>query len=856
MRAAAALLALLALPPMTAFAHPPIEPGISRELAQWRAQHYLNVRYALRLRLAEREDRVRGSLAIRVTLPARAPDLVLDWRGAPVRALRVNGKPGEAAAASEHLVIDRRQLKGGVNRIELEFEAPLALSGSALTRYRDREDGSEYVYSLFVPADASSVFPCFDQPDLKARFTLELELPQTWLAVSNAPALEEAPGRARFAETEPIATYLFAFAAGPFERLTVPGEATRLFVRRSRLARATEHAAEVLRLNREALGYFERYFGRRFPFAKYDLVLLPELPYGGMEHAGATFLNEERVLFPAAPSAVDLLRRAQLVFHETSHQWFGDLVTMRWFDDLWLKEGFANFMAAKATEALAPEFDARVAFHATKIAALRTDATPGTTPIRYRLANLAAAKSAYGAIVYSKGPAVLRQAEFYLGEAVFRRAVRDFVRRHAYRAADWRDLVGAFERASGRRLARWASAWVERRGMPTVRARWTLDRAARLRELRLEQHGTLDGGGVWPMRLSVFAEGAGGERRTARVLLRSSSVAVPGLRGLKEPLLVYPNAGDHGYGRFLLDPRSAESALAPERPGADALLEAQLGEALWEQVRDAALEPGRFISYALRRLPLTADDIALAGLLARIEVAFRRYASDAQRDRLAPALERALLADGALAAGSVSRRLLLVRAHAALAWSDAGLADLERLLDGSLEVAGVKLASRDRFRILERLLLRGRTGASARLAAQAAADRTDDGRRYAWAAGASDPRAKRVLFRSFFEDRTLPESWIDAALEPLNAPEHAGLTLSFLEEALARLPELERSRKIFFVGRWLAAFVGGQTGPEALARVRAFLRQADLDEHLRLKVLEAADGLERAVRIRQRYAGG
>jgi aminopeptidase N len=847
---------------MPAAAQPALERGVSQELARWRAGNYRNVRYALTLQVAAGADRVRGSLAIEVTLPRRATDLILDWRPAPqgasVRNLRVNGAPLEPRFEREHLVVGRAYLRGGKNRIELEFESPVALSGSALTRYLDREDGSEYVYSLFVPSDASTVFPCFDQPDLKARFRLELEMPPGWRAVSNAPALEESPGRARFAETDPISTYLFAFAAGPFETLGAPGDAVRLFVRRSRAARAKEHAAEVLRLNRAAMEFFGGYFGRRFPFPKYDLVLVPELPYGGMEHAGATFLNEERVLFPAPPSAADLLRRAQLVFHETSHQWFGNLVTMRWFDDLWLKEGFANFMAAKATEALAPEFDAWTAFHALKTSAARTDATRGTTAIRHPLDNLSAAKSAYGAIVYSKGPAVLRQAEFYLGERVFRRALREFVRRHAWGAADWRDLVRAFERASGRPLERWGEAWVERRGMPTVRARWTEDRKARLATLRLEQHDALGEGGRWPMRLRVIARGAGGAARAAEVLLEKASAPVAALRGFAQPALVFPNAGDYGYGRFLLDPRSMESALAMPFEGVEPLLQAQLAEALWESVRDAALDPRRFIEFALRALPQTRDDVALAGLLARLETAFRRYLTDTQRDAAAPALERALLEEGALAAQTDSRRLILLRAFAQIAWSAQALTDLARLLDGGLALPGGALASRDRFRMIERLLVRGDPRAPARLAAQAAADRSDDGRRYAYAAGAAaaDPATKRSLFQALLDEGALPESWSQAALAPLNAPEHEALTRPLLGEALARLPELKRARKIFFVDHWLAAFIGGQASAEALAEVESFLRRGSLDDDLRRKVLEAADGLERAVRIRARFARG
>ena len=830
MRLLAAALATLMISAATAAppASPPLEPGVSLKLAQWRAKHYRDVRYAMQLQVIEGADTVSGTLQVRVTLPKKPVPLILDWRGHKFANVRVNGKPRAVVVENEHLVIAPQALKGGANSVELQFEAPVAASGTAITRYRDREDGAEYLYTLFVPSDASTVFPCFDQPDLKGRFSLEMTVPRGWRAISNSPVEEQEHPLVKFRTTEPISTYLFAFAAGPFEALRAEGDPVRLLVRRSRLERAKAHAAEVLRLNRESTAYFTKYFARPFPFAKYDLVLIPEFPYGGMEHAGATFLNEERVVFPAPPSAADLLRRAQLIFHETSHQWFGDLVTMRWFDDLWLKEGFANFMAAKATEALLPEFDAWTAFHMLKLSAVRTDATRGTTAIRYPLENLSAAKSAYGAIVYSKGPAVLRQLEFFLDEKTFQKGVRDFLRRHAYGAASWQDLVRAFERASGRKLGRWAETWVQRRGQPTVR----------VRDGRLEQVDALGEGTVWPMKLRVWASGFTEdvflEKRERRLKIKD------------KPALVFPNSGDFGYGRFLLDPASLEAALAPGFDAGSTLLAAQLAEALWEAVRDAELAPQRYLEYALRRLPAIRDDIALAGMLGRIEAAFRRYLSDAQRDALAPALERALREPGATG----SRWLLLTRAFIDLAWSAPALAELKRLL------AEPRLGPRDRFRIVQRLYQRNDPEAAARLAAQAAADRSDDGRRYAYAASAADPGAKRAVFRAFLDDATLAESWIEAALWPLNAPEQAALAQPFLAEAMARLPQMKRTRKIFFVNNWLGAFLYGQTGPAALAEVERFLREAQLEPDLRLKVLEAADGLERAVRIRARYAGG
>jgi len=852
-------------------AMPPLEPGVSIDLARWRSRHYTDVRYELALRIAQPPEQLEGTLQIGVTL--RSPvDLVLDWRppnkvGA-IAQLEANGVAiAKPRVVREHLVVPARLLHAGDNSIRLRFTAPIATAGTTVTRYSDREDGTDYVYSLFVPADASTVFPCFDQPDLKGRFSLTLEVPSAWEAVSNAPAAKTVTHgetkRTRFRPTEPISTYLFAFAAGPFgilEERDAEGGATqpeaRIFVRKSRLARARTEAHEVFRLHYLGAQFFADYFGFPFPFPKHDLVLVPEFPYGGMEHAGATFLREESVLFPFEPSANDLLRRAQLIFHETSHQWFGDLVTMRWFDDLWLKEGFANLMAAKAVAALLPEHSAWNAFHQLKVAAYRTDATQGTTPIWQRLPNLSAAKSAYGSIVYSKAPAVLRQAEFYLGEDAFQRAVQAFTHTHAYSAANWSDLVRAFEQASGRKLDAWASAWVRRRGMPAVNVEWRADRTGRITRFMLAQSPVLGGDTIWPMRTELFAA-TEGDTRTLPVMLDGANVAVRELIGTQAPRYVYANHGDHAYGRFVLDGQSRAAVLASVGTVSDPFLRALLLDALWEEVRDARLAPLAYIDVALDQARKEADEVTVASLLTRVQTAFRWYLSDEQQAKIAEHVEHRLH-DSMLHARNKGLRITYFRTFAAAARTAEGRATLKALLAGTLEIPDVRLASRERFRIIERLLALGDADGEGLLAAQAQLDASDDGRRYAYAAAAAhaDAATKHRYFTAYREDAALAESWIDESLAPLNTVEHATFTLPYLKRALAELPRLKRERKIFFVNNWLTAFLGGQTSPEALRTVKTYLRSAKLDIDLRRKVLETVDGLERTVRIRAKFAAG
>jgi aminopeptidase N len=861
------VLLALAAAPAEASAAPPLEPGVSRALAAWRAPRYRDVRYSLRLAIDADATRLTGTVAVELGLGSPPPDLVLDWRppaGARLSGLEVNGTPARGARIErEHLVVPRRLLHAGRNTVRARIDTPIAVSGGALTRYEDREDGSRYVYTLFVPADASTVFPCFDQPDLKARFSLELSAPESWTAIANGAARATAadPGANRtwrFEETPPISTYLFAFAAGPFVEAAGGADArTRLFVRKSRAERAAREAPELMDLNARSLDWLAGYFDRPFPFSKYDLVLIPEFAYGGMEHAGATFLREESVLFPSEPNENDRLRRAELLFHETTHQWFGDLVTMRWFDDLWLKEGFANFMAAKAADALLPQLPAWTGFHALKVAAYRTDVTHGTTPIFQALPNLAAAKSAYGAIVYAKAPGVLRQAEFYVGEEAFQRAVRDFVSRHAYGAADWGELVRSLERASRLDLKSWAAAWVQRRGMARVRVSWKIDGDGKVRGAALSQADVLHEGGVWPMRLRLVALRWGEPPRSFEVPLRGARVTLAAMNGMPAPDLVFANAGDYGYGQFLLDDTSRARLLARPDEVREPLLRSLVFDALWESVREAELAPREYIEFVLRVAPRETDPVTVSTLLARAAVAFRYFVSDAQRDSVAPALERMLI-DNLRGSDTPGRRISFLRAFMDCAWSEEARATLKGLLSGKLQVAGVPLSSRDRFRIIARLLTIGDAEADALLAAQTAADASDDGRRYAYAAAAARPDAagKARYFERALHDPALPESWIEAALAPLNAVEHADLTLPLVEAALAALPQLKRSRKIFFVNDWLAAFLGGQVDARALDAVQRFLRRPGLDPDLRLKVLEAVDGLERTVRIRARFAQG
>jgi aminopeptidase N len=886
------------------------QPGVPRELAIWRAAHYSDVHYTMGLKLVPGAQMLKGVLDIRVKLDTEADKIILDWRMNPVKEgqpkprvwdIMLNNKQASGAReVNEHLIIPGAVK--GENFIQLRFESPIATSGSAVTRYLDREDKSEYIYTLFVPSDASTAFPCFDQPDLKARFALDLNAPQDWNVVSNTPVVmygnplpgnaskdedEIQPGTrtAHFQPTEPISTYLFAFAAGPFVKIEEHAFETRdasaypqrkedkpenyvddgiapmeIYVRKSKVKQAYKEAAEVFRLNHACLNFLAKYFDYKFPFEKYDLVIIPEFAYRGMEHAGATFLREESILFPTEPTANDFLSRANVMFHEAAHQWFGDLVTMRWFDDLWLKEGFAEFMSFKALEAIMPEFNAWKAFYErTKPAAYLTDATKGTTPIFQEIPNLSAAKSAYGNIVYRKAPSMLRQAEFYLGADKFQQALRLYLKEHAYANASWSDLVRDFEKSSGRKLDAWADAWVKRRGMPEVDVRVNLMLPAKfLLYASLTQRNVLDEAGAWPMRVKVLAVFTDGTRQIETVTLEGDGepkgVQINLAKPKRELAYVFANYEDYGYGRFLLDEQSRAYVLAHLGEEKDDFLRALLWGSLWDSVREAELPPSDYIELAIKNLSVERDEVTVQGILNRVSTAFNAYLSREQAKAIAPRLEQ-MLSDGMMKSEKQGLRITYFRAFQAMAMTDEARATLKKILKGSQAVPGLQLRSRDRFDIITALMARGDADAPALLEAQSKLDTTDDAKRYAYAAGAALATAenKKKYFDAYLNDPQLAESWIEASVAPFNSIHQSALTLPFLEAALKALPQLKRTRKIFFVNGWLAAFIGGQCDERALTIVQDFLKREEktLDRDLRLKVLEAVDGLERCVKIRK-----
>ncbi|MCC6672642.1 MAG: ERAP1-like C-terminal domain-containing protein [Planctomycetes bacterium] len=831
------------------------EPGIALRMAVARVAQVRDLRYEVEFDLRRTDGAIpgRATIAFVTPDPAAGRDLVLDFGGTALHALSVDGTPRAVRAVHDHVVLDGAWLAAGPHRVTAEFTAAAAPSGAPVIEARDPGDGSRVLYSLLVPADAHRLFPCFDQPDLKARFTLTLHLPAGWTAVANGAergAPEPAAGGGttwRFAETQPISTYLFAFAAGTLQAVSAPvaagdaGPALRVLVRPSRIKDL--EADTLFALHRAALRWLRERTAAEYPFGKLDFVLLPAFPYNGMEHAGAIFYREGSLVFERAPTRAERTRRSLLIHHEVAHQWFGNLVTMAWFDDLWLKEGFATYASYRILADLEPQARPWVRFlQGVKPPALAVDATPGTLAIHQELRNLDDAKSNYGPIVYNKAPALLRELERRLGVQAFDAGVRRFVARHAFGNARWQDLITALQEGTSEDLTAWSDAWIRSPGAPLVR----VGRSATGVALRQEPSATRSA--PWPLRITLQPL-AGTDPAPPPARLDSGAVQVD-VPGPTRPWLA--NGDDAAYARFLPEPALLPEVLARTPALQDPLLRAAAVSQVHEAVREGELDPLRFAELLLDLLPAEDDPESAAWLLGMLQTTLQRWLAPGRGEGL-HARATAWL-HGVLREGPLELRLAAFRALVRLSTSPQTLELCARVAHGGDTLGLPRLGAEERFLAFAALVAQGRDTPEGWQAMAKSVQR--DAERHLFLAGAARPesRGKERYFGLYLQEKEPPENWVQESLALFHWPGQEALTLPFLRRALDRVLWVKEHRKIFFLPAWIDAFVNAHSSAEALGIVESFLAETrDLPEDVRRKVLQSQDALRRAVAIRARW---
>jgi aminopeptidase N len=825
---------------------PPPGSGISEALARERAESIRDLRYELALTVpAQLGSPVQGQVILRFLLAA-PHRVVLDF-AQPVdrlRRVRVSGVDVNVVAAEGHLILPAAAMRVGENEVVVDFQA----GEEALNRSND------LLYTLFVPARAHRVFPCFDQPDLKARYTLSLDVPAGWTAVSNgavaATTSTSERTRVQFAETDPLPTYLFSFVAGALslETATRNGREFRLFHRETDVAKVARNRDAIFDLHAAALGWLEAYTAIPYPFDKFDIVAVPSFQFGGMEHPGAILYNAAGVLLDESATQNQVLSRASVIAHETAHMWFGDLVTMRWFDDVWMKEVFANFMAAKIVNPSFPDVNHDLRFLlANYPSAYQVDRTSGTNAIRQALANLDDAGQLYGPIIYQKAPIVMRQLEAIVGETALRDGLREYLTTYSFGNATWLDLVRILDVRAPEDLAAWSRAWVEERGRPEFTTVLRVE-GDRVSSLALNMSDSLARGVAWPQRLRI-ALGYADEVREVTAIVNGAVTIVGEVAGMPAPLFVLPNGGGLGYGLFLLDDLSREYLLRRLPTIADPLTRGSAWVTLWDNLLESRVAAGEFLDLALRALPAETDEQNVQRVLGYTTQAFWRHLGAEERERRAPALERTLRT-GIAQAPTSSAKSAWFSAFRDVVLSPEGLAWLEAIWRRTEAVEGLTFAETDEMAMACELAVREVRSWREVLRIQHDRIQNPDRKaRFAFVMPAlsSDPAEREEAFARLRQpENRRREPWVTESLAYLNHPLREVHARRFVAPSLALLPEIQRTGDIFFPTRWTEAVLSGHRSPQAAATVRDFLAQElQLPQRLRWTVLSAADELFR-----------
>ena len=845
--------------------------GVSWELAQHRAATLSDVEYRFELVVPDDLDvPLSGATEIRFRREdASGAPVTVDFKdpGERVRRVEVDGDSVPWRAENDHIVIaDEHFAPSGPASIRIVHDA----GDEALNR------NPEFLYTLFVPDRAHFSLPVFDQPNLKARVTWDLTVPAGWVAVGNGRTVE-APGipadlaglgvapediapegdagvrRYVTAPSDPLPTYLFAFSAGRFqvERGERDGRVFTMFHRETDRATVERNAPEIFDLHARALAWLEDYTAIDYPFQKFDFVLIPPFQYGGMEHPGAVTYRQSSLMLDATATQGSRLGRASLISHETAHMWFGDLVTMNWFDDVWTKEVFANFMAAKIVEPSFPEVDHQLRFltaHAP--AAWGVDRTPGANPIRQPLENLREAGTLYGAIIYQKAPIVMKQLERTVGEEVFRDGMREYLAEHAYGNATWPDLIRVLDARHPSDLAAWSEVWVEEPGRPVIRLRFDATGEGTGRVV-LAQEDAWGRGRIWPqqMDLAAFVDG---EARTLTVDFTTAELVPEAWSGIPRPDFVLPNASGVEYGLFLPEDAWIDGMMAAMPTLRPDLWRGAAWIDLRELLLEGRVEPTRALDLALDHVLEEENELVLSQMLGTVSSVFWGMMGPDARAEHAVRIEETLW-QGVVSAPDVSRRSSFFSAFRGVSTTPAALRRLERIWAGDEEVAGLPLSENDRIALATELALHEVDGAEEILdRMQDEIANPDRKARFEWLRPAlsADPASREAFFASLAdEDNREREPWVLSGLGYLNHPLRLEHARRFVRPSLELVEEIQATGDIFFPQRWLAAALGSHSDPEVVAEIEAFLRERpDYPPRLRGKILQEYDGVRRAAR--------
>ncbi|MBV9353504.1 MAG: aminopeptidase N [Mycobacterium sp.] len=853
-------------------------PNLTREQAVERAALLTVDSYRIILDLTDGDGRpsertFRSTTTVEFDALAGA-DTVIDIAAETVHSATLNGIDIDISGYDEATGIALTGLADH-NVVVVDADCRYSNTGEGLHRFVDPVDGGVYLYSQFETADAKRMFACFDQPDLKATFDLSVTAPPDWQVVSNGVVASAGNGVHTFATTPRMSTYLVALIAGPYARwddtyIDEHGQIPLGIYCRATLAEFMD-AERLFTQTKQGFSFYHKHFGVPYAFGKYDQLFVPEFNAGAMENAGAVTFLEDYV-FRSKVTKASYERRAETVLHEMAHMWFGDLVTMRWWDDLWLNESFATF-ASVLCQSEATEFtQAWTTFaNAEKSWAYRQDQLPSTHPVAADIPDLAAVEVNFDGITYAKGASVLKQLVAYVGLEHFLAGLRDYFQAYAFGNATFDDLLAALEKASGRDLSDWGQQWLKTSGLNTLRADFDVDADGRFTRFAIQQSGAAPGAGetrVHRLAVGIYDDqdigGTGKLVRTHREELDvvGSSTEIAGLVGVSRGSLVLVNDDDLTYCSLRLDPESLDTALQRIADIAEPLPRTLVWSAAWEMTREAELKARDFVSLVSRGVQAETEIGVAQRLLLQAQTALNSYAEPGWAHSEGwPAFADRLLELARGADPGSDHQLAFVNAVCSSVLSARHTEVLSALLDAEPAqqgLSGLVVDTDLRWRIVTALATAGVIDADGPetpvIDAEVQRDPTAAGKRYGAQAAAARPQlpVKEEAWTAVTEDDTLPNITARSIIAGVVAPGQHDLLKPFTARYFAAIPGVwERRSSEVAQTVVIGLYPGWDISDDGIAAADRFLSAPEIPPALHRLVIEGRAGVERALKARK-----
>ncbi|MFF8815058.1 aminopeptidase N [Streptomyces pactum] len=847
-------------------------PGtnLTREEAQRRARLLTVDAYEIDLDLsgAPEGGTFRSVTTVRFDSAEAGAETFIDLVAPAVHEVVLNGASLEPATVFADSRIALPGLVAGRNELRVVADCAYTNTGEGLHRFVDPVDDQVYLYTQFEVPDARRVFASFEQPDLKATFRFTVRAPEGWQVISNSPTPEPESGVWHFEPTPRISTYITALIAGPYHAVhssyEKAGRSVPLGIYcRPSLAEFLD-ADAIFEVTRQGFEWFEEKFDHPYPFAKYDQLFVPEFNAGAMENAGAVTIRDQYVFRSKVTDAAYEVR-AETILHELAHMWFGDLVTMEWWNDLWLNESFATYTSI-ACQADAPgsrwPHSWTTFANSMKTWAYRQDQLPSTHPIMADIRDLDDVLVNFDGITYAKGASVLKQLVAYVGQDEFFRGVQTYFKRHAFGNTRLSDLLGALEETSGRDLKTWSAKWLETAGINVLRPEIVTDSSGVITAFAVRQEApALPAGAkgepvLRPHRIAIglydHQEGALVRTRRIELDVDGELTEVPELVGAKRPAVVLLNDDDLSYAKVRLDEQSLWTVQRHLATFTESLPRALCWASAWDMTRDGELATRDYLELVLSGITHESDIGVVQSLHRQVKLALDLYAAPEWREAgLARWTEAALEQLRAATPGS-DHQLAWARAFAATARTDEQLDLLAALLDGSESIEGLAVDTELRWAFLERLAATGRAGEE-EIAAEYERDRTAAGERHAATARAARPtaEAKAAAWASVVESDKLPNAVQEAVIGGFVQTDQRELLAPYAEKFFAVVKDVWDSRSHEMAQQIaVGLYPSLQVAPETLEATDAWLSSAEPNAALRRLVSESRAGVERALRAR------